>query len=132
MQKFIAAFALITLTCALAAEHPAGGVTPKFAQALPNVAGKSMIAVEVKLAPGEITKPHRHAKSAFIYAYVLEGIVRSQLEGEPAKTYHVGESWFENPGAHHVLAQNLSKTKTAKLLAIFVVDSSDKDLTTFD
>jgi quercetin dioxygenase-like cupin family protein len=120
------------MSWAAAADQHASGVTPKFAEALPNVEGKSMIAVEVKLAPGEITKPHRHAKSAFIYAYVLEGTIRSQLEGEPAKTYRTGESWYESPGAHHVLAQNLSKTKSAKLLAIFVVDSSDKELTAFD
>ena len=75
-----------------------------------------MTAVEVTFAPGEVSAPHRHAKSAFILAYVLEGTIRNQIEGEPAKIYHAGESWYEDPGAHHVMAVNMSKTKPAKIL----------------
>ncbi len=110
----------------------AGSVIPRFSHALPNVPGKVMIAVEVTLAPGQASDPHRHAKSAFIMAYVLSGVIRNQIEGEPAKTYHAGESWYEDPGAHHIQAVNLSKTKPAKLLAVFVVDAGEKDLTTVD
>ena len=91
-----------------------------------------MIAVEVTLAPGEASAPHRHAKSAFIMAYVLSGQIRNQIEGEPAKVYKAGETWFENPGAHHIQAVNMSKTTPAKLLAVFVVDETDKYLTTVD
>lgn len=44
--------------------------------------------------------------------------------------YRAGESWSEPPGASHPVSQNASKTQAAKLLAIFVVDSKDKELTT--
>jgi quercetin dioxygenase-like cupin family protein len=54
------------------------------------------------------------------------------VEGEPARTYHAGESWYEAPGAHHLLARNMSAIEPAKLLAVFVVDSNDKQLTTRD
>lgn len=114
------------------AASSAGKVALKFGRALPNVPGKSMIAVEVSFAPGELSAAHRHAKSAFILAYVLEGTIRNQIEGEPAKVYHVGDSWYEDPGAHHIMATNMSKTKPAKILAIFVVDSDDKELTKLD
>lgn len=107
-------------------------VVPKFGSPLPNVAGKSLIAVEVSFPPGTVAAPHRHPKSAFLYVYVLSGIIRSQVEGEPAHTYHAGESWSEAPGAHHILAANPSKTKAAKLLAVFVVDSDEKSLVTPD
>jgi quercetin dioxygenase-like cupin family protein len=90
------------------------------------------VAVEVSFAPGEVSKPHHHARSAFIYAYVLSGTIRSQVEGEPARDYHAGESWYEAPGAHHVQARNMSASQPAKLLAVFVVDSDDKTLTTPD
>jgi quercetin dioxygenase-like cupin family protein len=63
--------------------------------------------------------PHRHG-NAFVYAYVLEGAVRSQLEGEPMRTYHQGENWIEQPGAHHVATENVSNTEPAKLLVVFV------------
>ncbi len=109
-----------------------GSVLPRFNQPLPNVPGKSMIAVEVTLAPGQASVAHRHAKSAFIMAYVLKGTIRNQIEGEAAKDYHVGDTWYEAPGAHHVQAINLSKKYPAKLLAIFVVDSDEKNLTVND
>ena len=110
----------------------AGSVVPRFSHPLPNVPGKAMIAVEVTLAPGQVSDPHRHAKSAFIMAYVLSGSIKNQIEGEPAKIYRAGETWYEAPGAHHVQAINLSNTKPAKLLAVFVVDEDEKDLTTID
>ena len=91
-----------------------------------------MIAVEVTLAAGQVSDPHRHAKSAFIMAYVLSGTIRNQIEGEPAKVYRAGDTWYEAPGAHHIKATNLSKTKPARLLAVFVVDAADKELTTID
>jgi quercetin dioxygenase-like cupin family protein len=82
--------------------------------------------------PGGSSRPHRHPKSAFIYAYVVSDTIESQVEGEPANTYRAGESFFESPGAHHVLGRNVSVTEPAKLLAVFVVDTADKELTTTD
>lgn len=116
----------------MAAQPGAGSVRSRFMRELPNVPGKSMIAVEVTLAPGESSAPHRHAKSAFIMAYVLSGSIKNQIEGQAAKVYRAGETWNEVPGAHHVMAINMSQTKPAKLLAVFVVDTTDTELTTFD
>ncbi|MEX3969086.1 cupin domain-containing protein, partial [Paraburkholderia sp. EG286B] len=48
-------------------------VTKNFDAAIPNVPGKSLIVLEVTYAPGAASVPHTHAKSAFIYAYVIEG-----------------------------------------------------------
>lgn len=107
-------------------------VTPKFEQQIPNIPGKSLVAVEVSYPPGGVSAPHHHAKSAFIMAYVLSGSIRSQVEGEPARIYRTGESWHEAPNAHHIVSENASKTEPAKLLAVFVVDSKDTPLTTPD
>lgn len=107
-------------------------VTQNFAHTLPNMPGKSLIAVEVSYAPGGKSLPHHHAKSAFIYAYVVSGAIRSRVEGEPAHVYQAGQSFSETPGAHHVLGENASKTEPAKLLAVFVVDTDDKALTVPD
>ena len=99
--------------------------TPQFRHDLPNAPGKQLVSVVVDYHPGAKSKPHHHAASAFIYAYVLSGDIRSQLEGEAApKVFHAGESWFENPGAHHVVSENASATEPAKLLAVFVVDTN--------
>ena len=131
MTRWLAFWAACAVAGAPAAAR-AGGVTPRFERAISNIPGKSIVAVEVELGPGEASPPHHHASSAFIYVYVLAGTVRSQVEGEPARVYHAGESWYEPPGAHHVEARNLSASQPVKLLAVFVLDSNDKPLTKRD
>jgi len=46
--------------------------------------------------------------------------------------FHAGENWTERPGDHHVISENASDTGPAKMLAIFVADSSDHDLVIWD
>lgn len=103
-----------------------------FAAAIPNIPGKSLKAVLVTYGPGRMSPPHTHAKSAYIFAYVLEGQIRSQVNGGPTRVYNAGESFTEDPGAHHGVSQNASETTPAKLLAVFVVDTADTVLTTPD
>lgn len=104
-------------------------VAPAFGAAIPNIPGKSLKAVTVEYAPGGKSGSHRHAKSAFIWAYVLEGAFRSKVDDGPERIYRAGEWWTENPGAHHEVSANASDTAPAKLLAVFVVDSDEKTLT---
>lgn len=115
------------------AAHDAGDtVTPNFSRAISNIPGKSLIALEVVYAPGGASPAHTHAKSSFIYAYVVSGSVASKVNDEPERVYKAGESFFEEPGSRHPVSRNASKTNPAKLLAVFVVDSDDKELTTND
>lgn len=107
-------------------------VKPNFSHVLPNVPGKSLTAVEVIYPAGAASPSHTHAQSSFIYAYVVEGEITSQVAGQPERTYKAGESWYEDPGAHHVVSRNASKTAPAKLLAVFIVDTKDTQLTTPD
>lgn len=104
---------------------PGAKVTVVFDQELPNVPGKSMRAVLVEYGPGAGSPSHRHPSSAFIYARVLEGAIRSKVNDEPERTYKAGESWTEKPGDHHQVSHNASDSDPAKLLAIFVVDTND-------
>jgi quercetin dioxygenase-like cupin family protein len=108
---------------AVASQHPSE--MPVFTQPLPNVKGKTFTSVIVYFPPDARAAPHRHG-SAFVYAYVLEGTVRSQLAGEPVRTYHQGQNWVEQPGAHHVLTENTSPTKPAKLLVVFISNTGAK------
>ena len=123
---FLAILALIPLAQATAA--PRSKVTVVFDHVLPNVPGKSMRAVLVEYEPGAGSPSHRHPSSAFIYARVLEGAIRSKVNDEPERTYQAGESWTEKPGDHHQVSHNASNTEPAKLLAIFVVDTSDREI----
>jgi quercetin dioxygenase-like cupin family protein len=105
-------------------------VTLVYQHELPNVPGKSIKGVLVEYGPGGFSPGHTHPKSAFIYATVLEGAIRSQVNDGPAKTYKAGESFSEMPGDRHAVSANASKTQPAKLLAVFVVDTKDTELTT--
>jgi quercetin dioxygenase-like cupin family protein len=80
-------------------------------------------------ADGLHSPGHTHAKSAFIYATVLEGAIRSQVNDGPLTTYKAGQSFSELPGDRHGVSANASKTKPAKLLAVFVVDTNETELT---
>ncbi len=129
--------ALIGACAAVAFAAPAsahgdqtGTVVPKFEQAITNIPGKSLIAVEVDYAPGAASPAHTHAKSAFIFAYVLSGEIESKVNDGETRVYKAGESWSEDPGATHSISRNASQTEPAKLLAVFVVDTDDKALTT--
>lgn len=129
---FGAAYAAFAIATAVpAAAHGVGEtVTPHFQQTIPNIPGKSLVALVVDYAPGGASPPHIHAKSAFIFGYVLSGEIESQVNDEPKRVYRAGESLYETPGSRHPVSRNASKTKPAKLLAVFVTDTDDKELTT--
>jgi quercetin dioxygenase-like cupin family protein len=124
------AFAFAIAGPAPAHDGQAETVTPKFDQAIPNIPGKSLVVLEVDYAPGAASPPHVHAQSAFIYAYVISGAIESKVNDGETRIYKAGEIWSEPPNASHPISRNASKTRPAKLLAVFVVDSNDKALTT--
>ncbi|GAA4256855.1 cupin domain-containing protein [Azospirillum formosense] len=107
-------------------------VTQVYEHALPDVPGKSIRGVLVEYGPGGYSPSHTHAKSALIYATVLEGAVRSQINGGPVRTFQAGENFTELPGDHHNVSANASDSQPAKLLAVFVVDTAETELTTPD
>jgi quercetin dioxygenase-like cupin family protein len=104
-------------------------VTLVYEHELPNVPGMSIKGVLVEYGSGGFSAGHTHAQSAFIYATVLEGAIRSQVNDGPVTTYKAGESFSELPGDRHAVSANASETAPAKLLAVFVVDTNETELT---
>lgn len=128
-MRFIGGIFLATLALTPAlADEPARKITVVFNHVLPNVPGKSMKGVLVEYGPGGSSRAHTHPKSAFIYATVLEGAIRSQVNDGPVTVYRAGESWAEAPGDHHGISANASDTEPAKLLAVFVVDTDETNI----
>jgi quercetin dioxygenase-like cupin family protein len=103
-------------------------VTVAANEPIPNLPGKRLVSHIVDYPPGASSAAHRHARSAFIYAYVLSGEIRSQVDDEPARVYRPGETWFESPGAHHRVSANANDTEPARLLAVLIVDEADDQL----
>ena len=81
---------------------------PILSEALPNVRDKRVTIVRVTYAPGGYTPSHRHAVS--VIPYVTAETIRSQLAGGPVETFKVVESFFEPPGAIHLVSENASST----------------------
>ena len=83
----------------------------------------------MEYGPGGSSPGHTHPKSVLIYATVLEGAIRSQVNDGPVTTCKAGQNFSELPGDRHGVSANASKTKPAKLLAVFVVDTNETELT---
>ena len=87
-------------------------------QPLADMAGKEATVLTVEYAPGAASEVHVHPGSVF--AYVLEGAIVSQLEGDEAMTYTKDQSWYESPKKPHVVSKNASKTEPARLLVFLL------------
>jgi len=133
--KLTILFALLSWVPLVSMAHAAEGghetITPAFRNTIANVPGKTMTALIVEYKPGGKSLPHRHG-SAFVTGYVLAGAIRSKLNNGDEKVYKAGDSWTEKPGDHHTISENASNTEPAKLLAIFISDTKQKNLVEFD
>jgi len=125
-ESMLAAAADATPTSAGARPRPVA--QPVSSDALPHVQGKRITTMVVEFPPGGFSPPHHHGGSVTVY--VLSGVIRSQLQGQPPIAYRAGESFFEPPGAVHLLAENMSATEPARILAVFVADEG-ATLTTY-
>jgi len=124
-------FVFSSFALSVHAEETANEITTKVAaaSALANVPGHSLTAVEVTVPPGVGSPAHKHA--GFVFVYVLEGIVESQLNNGEIQLFKAGESWVEPPGTLHSHTKNPSETETAKVLAVFVAEDNAQ-LTTME
>ena len=106
------------------------GITSTIAsqEKLAHVAGKTVTVEIVEFPPLAFAPEHHHAGSVTVY--VLSGIVRSQIAGQPVMDYHAGQSFFEPAGAVHLFAENPSATEPAKFMAIHIADDGAQ-LTTY-
>jgi quercetin dioxygenase-like cupin family protein len=91
-------------------------------QPLPKLDGDHLkaVLVEVRYGPGEASSPHSHPCA--VIGYVVEGTLRSQVKGGPEMTYKAGESFYEAPNGVHLISDNASATKPAKLVAWLICD----------
>lgn len=90
---------------------------------LADMAGKAAKVLTVECTPGAASDSHVHPGS--VIAYVLEGAVVSQLEGEKPITYTKGQSWYEPPKKAHVVSKNASSTEPAKLLVFLLSNEGE-------
>ena len=108
-------------------EHAADPSAPKFAvissvEAPPVPVAAEAMTVRVTLPPGSPgLPPHRHSGPAF--GYVVEGEMIFELEGEPERVVHAGETFWEPGGdvIHYQDGNNRRDTETTFIVVMFCV-----------
>jgi quercetin dioxygenase-like cupin family protein len=79
-----------------------------------------VVLVEVHYGPGEASLPHSHPCA--VIGYVVDGALRTHVQGESETIYKAGESFYEPPNGIHLVSANASSTEPAKLIAYFICD----------
>lgn len=98
----------------------AAGVPTLFSAPLPDVPGKRLVVVRLRLPPsGGKPHPHRHPGSVFVY--VTEGAARLGIDGQPVQVVNAGEGFFEPEGALHTIGESASPTEPASAIAVMIV-----------
>ena len=120
---------IATATVAQNADTPAAPPPPAvlFMAPLEDAPGKQLVVVELKYAPNprppstveQHLRGHRHPGS--VYVHVTHGAVRLGIEGQPPQVVQAGGSFFEPPGAHHIINENASATEPARAIAVMIV-----------
>jgi quercetin dioxygenase-like cupin family protein len=80
--------------------------------------GKEMLMITVEYPPGGADPIHRHDAHAFVY--VLEGSIVMQVRGGKEVTLTPAQTFYEGPGDVHTVGRNVSTTKPAKFVAVFL------------
>lgn len=116
----LAACAILAGAAWAADAPPTAANPPLYSAALPDVPGKHLVVVRLKLPPaGAPAHPHRHPGSVFVY--VTEGVARLGVDGQPVQTVKAGEGFFEPQGALHTTAESASPTEPASAIAVMIV-----------
>jgi quercetin dioxygenase-like cupin family protein len=123
-------FAAAVASCTMPAQVSAGAPHDQmpthshvaFSHALPRLDGAHLQVkvIEVTYGPGESSPPHSHPCA--VVGYVAEGLLRTQVKGEPEAIYKAGDTFYEAPNGIHLVSGNGSDKQRAKLIAYFVCD----------
>ena len=103
-----AVFTAITLGTGAGHAHELEQVNTVFEHAIPNIAGKSLIAQVVTYAPGASHRPiampgqPSSLRSCAVWCHSQPG------DDEPVKVYRIGEGFYEVPGSRLRVSENAS------------------------
>lgn len=81
-------------------------------------AGWTGTMLEVTYPPGVTSAAHMHPGPTF--GYVVKGSIKWAINGEPAKTLTVGQSFYEPLGSVHSTSANASATEPAVISVVIV------------
>ena len=119
----VAAITLATISCQVVnAQQPSIKRTGVLDSDMAGMDGKQAHMWVADIAPGAETGKHTHPTPRFVY--VMEGSVTLEVEGQPARTFQVGEGFQEMPGVVHNF-KNASSSVPAKALGFQIADKGE-------
>src|SRR5215471_18314641 len=81
---------------------------------------------QIDFAPSQGTGLHNHPCP--VVGYIARGSVNFQVEGEPPKTLHEGDAFFEPPDKTILHFENASDTDLMTFIAFYLLDENDREL----
>jgi len=121
-RPYAPALFALTLFALVLFAFPAPARSQLLTLPLPDVPeAPEVLVLEVELAPGQASQPHRH--HAYVFVYVLEGVVEMQVAGGELRRLSVGEMFHETPADVHTVSRNPSTTERARILVHFIKEA---------
>ena len=88
------------------------------------VAGREVRITLLERGPLAASAPHHHP-GHYTFGYVAEGTYEFGINGQPPRTLHAGEVFYEPPGAVHSTSRNPSPDKPLKIVVFMVADQKN-------
>ncbi len=105
-----------------AADNGGGNIT-LLTQPLADIPGREVRITELDRDPLVASAPHRHP-GHHTFGYVAEGTYEFGVNGQPPKTLHAGDVFYEPPGALHSVSRNASPNSKLKIIVFMVADQA--------
>src|SRR5258705_4493744 len=99
------------------------GTIPLLTQPLADLPGREVRITLLDRPPGNASPAHHHP-GHHTFGYVVEGTYELGINGQPTKTLHAGDTFYEPPGAIHSVSKNASTDKPLKIVVFMVADAS--------
>jgi len=81
---------------------------------------------QIDFGPSLATGLHNHPCP--VVGYIARGSVNFQVQGEPPKTLHEGDAFFEPPNKTILHFDNASDTDLMTFIAFYLLDENDREL----
>jgi quercetin dioxygenase-like cupin family protein len=126
--RVVAAVSATLAVIAAVEAYPALKREPVLDQTLPagSPVPRMVKGARIGFAPGQPTGLHLHPVSTV--GVVTQGSFIVQMEGQPAKTLHTGDPFFEPAQAHMLRFDNASQTAPAEIVVFYLTDTADRPL----
>ncbi len=130
MRKFLALLAAVAVISLVGMQGAAAhkvkpSIKSLMKTPLAGIAGKETNVVLFKVGPG--WKIDKHFHPGHVFVYMLQGSIKIEVEGAPARVIGAGDLLYEVPD-RNMVASNISSTKGARFL-VFQVGDIGKPLT---